>query len=143
MGLHGRAPGCCPLEKVMPCTLSSGQATFPSPSSMKAPRAGRTLSLPTPSPGRSASKPRLLQQLPRDPSHPCGVWRKPASQINRVHQWQLLQRPSLQLPMDPSGPSLQRPRTAPRPPPQPACLPPPAGAAWVVISSPGATFPSL
>lgn len=85
----------------MPCTLSSGQATFPSPSSMKAPRAGRTLSLPTPSPGRSASKPRLLQQLPRDPSHPCGVWRKRASRINRVHQWQLLQRPSLQLPMDP------------------------------------------
>lgn len=29
----------------------------------------------------------------------------------------------------------------PRPPPQPACLPLPAGAAWVVISSPGATFP--
>ena len=85
----------------MLCTPSSGQATFPSPSSMKVPRAGRTLSLHTPSLGRSASKPRRLQRLPRDPSRPCGVWRKPASQINRVHRLQLLQRASLQPPMDP------------------------------------------
>lgn len=41
---------------------------------------------------------------PRSQS-PCGVWRKPASQINQAHQWQLLQRPSLQLS---HGPEVRR-----------------------------------
>lgn len=69
----------------MLCTPSSDQATFPSLSSMKAPRADRrTLSLPPPSLGRSDSEPRQLPRLLSAPSHLFVVWQKPASQINSV-----------------------------------------------------------
>ena len=101
MVLRGRAPGHSPLGKAMPCTPSSGQATFPSPSSTKALRAGSCApSLPTPSRGCSASKLRRPPPLHRHPRHLCGVWWKPPSQISSAdRQWQL-REPSPQPPRD-------------------------------------------
>lgn len=102
MALPGRAPGCCPLGKATPHTPSSGLATSPSLSSTKVPRAGsRTLSLPLPSLGRSDSEPRQLRRLLRGASHLCGVWPKPASQINSVDRREQLRPPSSQPPTDP------------------------------------------
>uniref|UniRef100_A0ABB5UPX3 BAG cochaperone 3 n=1 Tax=Sus scrofa TaxID=9823 RepID=A0ABB5UPX3_PIG len=105
-GLRGRAPGHSPLGKAMPCTPSSGQATFPSLSSTKALRAGSCApSLPTPSRGCSASKLRRPPPLHRHPRHLCGVWWKPPSQISSAdRQWQL-REPSPQPPRDLSAQS--------------------------------------
>lgn len=142
MALPGRAPGYFPQGKATLCTPSSDQATFPFPSSMKGLRTGRrTLSMPIPILGLSDSELRQPQLPLRGPSHLFGACQKPPSQTNSVDRWQQLQQLSPQPPMDLSGPSLQRPPTAPPHPPRPAC-PPLAGAAWAATSCLGATSPS-
>lgn len=135
MALPVMAPGCCPLGKVTPYTPSSDQATFPFPSSTKALKTGsRTSSMPTPSLGCSDFEPRQQQPPRRGLSLLCmGAGQKPLRQLQQL---------SPRLPMDLSDLSLQLPLTARPRPPRPACRRPPAGAVWVAISSPGATYPS-